>query len=90
MAETQDQEALDLAGLTSAVQAITSLLPTIKQGILDLEAALKAAGGSTTPAVDTALANLKSAIGDASTAASDAASALPPAPAPPPTPAPPA
>ena len=67
--ETQDQEAADLTALVATVG-------TIKQGILDLEAALAAAGG-TTPAVDAALSSLKGAIGDA-------AAALPAAPAPPP------
>jgi septal ring factor EnvC (AmiA/AmiB activator) len=60
MAETQDQEAADL-------DALTASMATIKQGILDLEAAL-AAAGNTTPAVDAALSSLKGAIGDAAAA----------------------
>jgi hypothetical protein len=67
MAETQDQEAADLNALAVTVG-------NIKQGILDLEAKLAEAGG-VSPAVQTALDNLKAAVGDAS-------SALPAAPAP--------
>ncbi len=51
--ETQDQEALD-------IQAVADQVTAIGVGIKALEAALAAAGG-TTPAVDTALANLKAA-----------------------------
>jgi hypothetical protein len=51
--ETQNQEALD-------IQAVADQVTGIGVGIVALEAALAAAGG-TTPAVDTALANLKAA-----------------------------
>jgi chromosome segregation ATPase len=71
MAETQDQEAAD-------INALTTSMGTIKQGILALESALTTAG-STTPAVDTALSNLKAAV-------ADAAAALPVTPIPAPKP----
>ena len=51
--ETQSQEALD-------IQAVADQVTAIGVGVTALEAALASAGG-TTPAVDTALANLKAA-----------------------------
>ena len=76
--ENQDQEALDIQAMADQVKVIIS-------GIQALETALTAAG-NTTPAVDTALANLKANIADA-TALLPAALAPTPTPAPAPEPA---
>ena len=56
--ETQAQEAID-------IQAVADQLTAIGVGIQALEAALANAGG-TTPAVDTALSNLKAAAANTS------------------------
>lgn len=56
--ESQEQEALD-------IQAVADQVTEIGVGITALEAALAVAGG-TTPAVDTALANLKAAAANTS------------------------
>jgi septal ring factor EnvC (AmiA/AmiB activator) len=60
MAETQDQEAADLNALTTQVGQV-------QQGIVQLEAAL-ASAGQTSPAVDAALATLKAAVAGAQAA----------------------
>jgi hypothetical protein len=56
MAETLDQEVLDL-------QALGANMAVIKQGIVDLEAQISAAG-TVTPAVQTALDALKASVAD--------------------------
>ncbi len=81
MAETQDQEALDIEAVATQLKNVATQQGTVLSGIQALEQAL-ASAGSTTPAVDQALADLKTAAQGAADASQAAANALPTPPTP--------